>query len=137
MVCRLRGILQFRTGCIINSEFVITDDYYGVCFALIFNKPFVFIESASYEGLNNVKALLCSLNLEERIVHCEDDFKKKEYLFRLPVRYKKVNKLMDAMKTQSLQWLNNVLSRQKEEVDRNGQCEIQDAEYIDREQPQS
>lgn len=86
MVCRLRGILQFRTGCIINSEFVITDDYYGVCFALIFNKPFVFIESASYEGLNNVKALLCSLNLEERIVHCEDDFKKKEYLFRLPVR---------------------------------------------------
>ena len=94
---------------IINSRFVITDDYYGVCFALIFNKPFVFIESLSFDGLNNVKALLSSLDLEERIVYLEDDFRKKEYLFRLPVRYNKVNKLLDEMKEQSLSWLKNKL----------------------------
>lgn len=100
-----------------HSEFVITDDYYGVCFAIIFNKPFVFIESVNYEGMNQVKALLSSLHLEERIVHTEDDFKKKEYLFRMPVRYKKVNSLMEIMKEQSLAWLQNELSRSAEEVD--------------------
>ena len=76
---------------------------------MIFNKPFVFIESLSFDGLNNVKALLSSLDLEERIVYLEDDFRKKEYLFRLPVRYNKVNKLLDEMKEQSLSWLKNKL----------------------------
>ncbi len=99
-----------------HSEFVITDDYYGVCFAIIFNKPFVFIESVNYKGLNHVRALLAPLNLEERIVYTEDDFKKKEYLFRLPVRYKKVNRLIELMRRQSLNWLNNELSSSAEEA---------------------
>lgn len=99
-----------------HSEFVITDDFYGVCFAIVFNKPFVFIESVNYEGMNQVKALLESLNLEERVVYTEDDFKKKEYLFRMPVRYKKVNRLLDIMREQSLAWLRDELSKTVEEV---------------------
>lgn len=95
---------------IINSEFVITDDYYGICFALIFNKPFVFVESVNYAAMNNIKALLSSLGLEERIVNTEDDFRKKEYLFRMPIRYKKVNRLLQSMKEKSLKWLNEALN---------------------------
>ncbi len=93
-----------------HSEFVVTDDFYGVCFAIIFNKPFIFLESVNYDGMESVKALLCSLNLEERIVYLEDDFKKKEYLFRMPIRYKKVNNLLEALKEQSLSWLNSQLN---------------------------
>ena len=101
---------------LINSEFVITDDFYGVCFAIIFNKPFVFVESVSYDGINNVKALLSSLNLEERIINTEDDYKRKEYLFRLPIRYKKVNRLLEVMKAQSFGWLKSKLSDNEGEV---------------------
>lgn len=95
---------------LINSEFVITDDYYGICFAIIFHKPFIFIESVNYEGIGNVHALLSSLNLDERIVNTEDDFKKKEYLFRMPVRYQKVDRILAIMKQQSLAWLNGKLN---------------------------
>ncbi len=100
-----------------HSEFVITDDYYGVCFALIFNKPFIFVESVNYDGMNHVSSLLSALGLEERILSLEDDFKKKEYLFRLPIRYKKVNKILDSMIEQSRSWLRSVLPVQKTEVE--------------------
>lgn len=96
-----------------HSEFVLTDDFYGVCFALIFNKPFIFLESVNFDGMENVRSLLCSLDLEERIVYLEDDFKKKEYLFRMPVRYKKVNKLLDTLRQQSSKWLDRQLNGEK------------------------
>lgn len=97
---------------LINSEFVITDDYYGVCFALIFNKPFVFIESENYPGMNMVYTLLSSLGIEERIVKTEDDYKRKEYLFRMPIRYKNVNKVLDMMRNESYEWLKSMLDVQ-------------------------
>ena len=100
----------------IHSEFVITDDYYGVCFAIIFNKPFVFIDSLSYDGLNNVYALLSSLGLEDRMVNVDDDFKDKEYLFRMPIRYNKVNRRLSAMREQSAGWLRSRLPLNEKEA---------------------
>lgn len=97
-----------------HSEFVLTDDFYGVCFALIFNKPFIFLESVNFDGMENVRSLLCSLDLEERIVYLEDDFRKKEYLFRMPVRYNKVNRYLDALRQQSLDWLDRQLNGTRE-----------------------
>ena len=97
---------------LINSEFVLTDDIYGIYFALVFNKPFVFIESLSNRNTGSVSTFLASLGLEDRIVFTEDDLRKKEYLFRLPVRYKRVNKLLDSMKAASLEWLRSHLSNQ-------------------------
>ena len=90
---------------ILNSEFLITDDYPAVCLALSFNKPFVFVESKNNDETENVSALLSQLGLEERIVCTEDDFKSKEYLFRMPIRYNKVNKVLDSIKKQSYEWL--------------------------------
>lgn len=97
---------------LIHSEFVLTDDIYGIYFALVFNKPFAFIESLSHNNINTVTAFLSSLGLEDRIVFTEDDLRKKEYLFRLPIRYKKVNKLLDSMRTSSVGWLKMHLSNQ-------------------------
>lgn len=90
---------------ILNSEFFITDDYYAVCLALSFNKPFVFVESKNCDEMQKVSNLLSQLGLEERIVCTEDDFKSKEYLFRMPIRYNKVNKVLDSIKKQSYEWL--------------------------------
>ena len=99
---------------LINSEFVLTDDIYGIYFALVFNKPFAFIESLSHKDISTVSSFLSSLGLEDRIVFTEDDLRTKEYLFRQPVRYKKVNKLLDRMRDSSLAWLRSKLSDKQE-----------------------
>ena len=99
---------------LINSEFVLTDDIYGIYFALVFNKPFAFIESLSHKDISTVSTFLSSLGLEDRIVFTEDDLRTKEYLFRQPVRYKKVNRLLDGMRDSSLAWLRTKLSDQEE-----------------------
>ena len=90
---------------LINSEFVITDDYYGMCFALIFEKPFVAMVSKDMPDLSRYISLLSMLGLEERLVYMTDDFRDKEYLFRKPIRYDRVNKKLDELKNSSYSWL--------------------------------
>ncbi len=97
---------------LIHSEFVLTDDIYGVYFALIFNKPFVYIDSLSSKAAVPVCEFLSALGLEDRIVYTEEDLRKKEYLFRMPIRYNKVNKLLDNLKEQSREWLMTHLSKE-------------------------
>lgn len=94
---------------LVNSEFVITDDYYGMCFALIFEKPFVVMVDENMSDMSRYTSLLSLLELEERMVFVTDDFRKKEYLFRKPINYKKVNKILDKFRLQSIEWLKGKL----------------------------
>ena len=94
---------------IINSEFVITDDFSTVCLAVLFNKPFVFAGSEKDTYTRQTYATLFSLGIDERIVLEEDDFKVREYLFRMPIRYNKVNKLLEEQREQSAEWLKKYL----------------------------
>ena len=94
---------------IINSEFVITDDFSTVCLAVLFNKPFVFAGSEKDTYTRQTYATLFSLGIDERIVLEEDDFKVREYLFRMPIRYNKVNKLLEEQRGQSAEWLKKYL----------------------------
>ena len=90
---------------LINSEFVITDDYYGMCFALMFKKPFVVMVQKDMPDLARYVSLLEQLELEERMVFMTDDFRTKEYLFRKPVRYNKIGARLDMLCENSLKWL--------------------------------
>ena len=94
---------------LINSEFVITDVYYGMCMALIFEKPFVVLAQKDMPDLTRYVSLLELLGLEERIVFMTDDFRTKEYLFRKPVRYSKVNGILDNLRADSYNWLKDMI----------------------------
>lgn len=94
---------------LIHSEFVITDTYYGMCFALLFEKPFVVLANVDLPDLYRYQALLQPLGLEERLVILQDDLKKKEYLFRKPIRYQKVNAILAQMRQDSETWLKTQL----------------------------
>ena len=94
---------------IIKSEFVITDDVSAVSLAVLFNKPFVFVGSENDPCTIRAYAMLNSLGIDERIIFTEDDFRVKEYLFRMPIRYNKVNKLLDEQREISAEWLKNYL----------------------------
>lgn len=94
---------------LIHSEFVITDNYYGMCFALIFEKPFVVLANMDLPDLYRYRAILQPLGLEERLVILQEDLKKKEYLFRKPIRYDRVNRVLQKMKQDSEVWLKQQL----------------------------
>ena len=94
---------------LIHSEFVITDDFHAVCLAVLFEKPFVFVGSETDPYTRQVYATLFSLGIDERIVYLEDDFRVREYLFRMPIRYHKVQKALEEQKQESAQWLKNYL----------------------------
>ena len=95
---------------IINSEFVITDDFSAVCLAVLFNKPFVFAGSETDAVTRQVYATLFSLGIDERIVLAEEDYRTREYLFRMPIRYNKVNKLLAEQREASENWLKSFLA---------------------------
>ena len=95
---------------IINSDFVITDDYYGMCFAILLKKNFVVICGKDMKNISMYTTLLEQLGLMERLVYLDDDFKSKEYLFRKPVRYRSVDPLLDKLKAESFNWLKKQLT---------------------------
>lgn len=94
---------------LIHSDFVVTDDYYGMCFAILFQKDFVVVCGRDMRDLSRFTTLLDQLNLTERLVYLDDDFKTKEYLFRKPVRYKNVMKYVERIKEESAEWLKSAL----------------------------
>lgn len=94
---------------LINSEFVLTDNIYAMYLALIFEKPFAVIANKDDPDLYRFRDFLSPLGLEERIVILQDDLKTKEYLFRKPVRYQRVNQILDEMKQESFSWLKSAL----------------------------
>lgn len=98
-----------------HSEFVITDNYYAMCMALIFEKPFVVLANEDLPDLYRFQNLLDPLGLSERLVILQTDLKKKEYLFRKPVRWQLVRKALETRRAESLAWLKAQLGIAAEE----------------------
>lgn len=90
---------------LIHSDFVITDDYYGMCFALLFEKPFVVICDRDIQNGSDFCTLLDQLDLSERLVYTDEDYKTKQYLFRKPIRYNIVNEKLEKLRCDSRDWL--------------------------------
>lgn len=106
---------------IINSNFVITDDYYGMCFAILFEKNFVVIANREMRDLSRYTTLLEQLDLTERFIYIDDDFKTKDYLFRKPVRYDIVSKKLSGLKEDSYKWLKSMLISNDDGVSKQGE----------------
>lgn len=56
-----------------NASFIITDSFHGTCFSVNFNKPFVSISLG--KRTNRIASLLSLLDLKNRIMYNEDNFK--------------------------------------------------------------
>lgn len=63
-----------------NSEFVITDSFHGICFAIIFKKPFIAI-TRDFGGNDRVLNLLKKLNLDSRIKNSINEITSSDLLF--------------------------------------------------------
>ncbi|MBQ8010707.1 MAG: polysaccharide pyruvyl transferase family protein [Ruminococcus sp.] len=101
---------------LMHSEFVITDNYYTMCMALIFEKPFVVLVNEDFPEIYRFESILKPLGLEERLVVLQEDLKKKEYLFRMPIRWNLVNEKLQELKSASEEWLKAQLGVKTEEA---------------------
>ena len=99
-------------ACIRQSEFVITDSYHGVCFSLIFNKPFVAIAN-SERGKTRFVSVLEQFGLEDRLIDIEAE-EPISLSFPLELDYSTVNDLVAEKAKQSLLWLKEKLEQKRE-----------------------
>ncbi len=90
-----------------NSKFVITNSFHGLCFAIIFKKPFICIVN-SERGAARFESILKMLNLQNRMVYNPDEIPNRKDLFE-EIDYEKVYKIIDERKEFSLNWLKNAI----------------------------
>jgi len=97
---------------IYDCRFLITDSYYGVCFALIFNKPFVCVKKASGDtaGLDN----LCSIfGLNNFFIESLSEFYNQDFLFGEVPDWKEINSVIEKERRRCLKIIERVLNDTK------------------------
>ena len=97
-----------------HCNFVITDSFHGMCFAILYKKNFIAIAN-KMRGEARFKSLLTKLGLSERLIYSYDDLVNNENLFE-PIDYESVFRLLDAEKDKSISWLFEKLNTQKPQI---------------------
>lgn len=86
------------------AEFVVTDSFHGMCFALIYEKPFVVVlNTDSWRGYERFTDLLSYLGIEYCLYKSN-----REIVFNLD--YEKINKKLNLLKKDSINWLKETLN---------------------------
>lgn len=98
-----------------NCEFLITDSFHGMCFAIIFNKPFICITNQK-RGATRFESILEMLNIENQCINNINEIYEKDCIFK--VDYEKVNQRIAEEAQRGLDFLKKALEapvRKKEE----------------------
>lgn len=90
-----------------DAEYVITDSYHGMIFAIIFNKPFLVIANEQ-RGVARFESLLDVLKLRDRLVFSSEDFEN-SFLTKM-IDYDQVNEKIRIEKDKAVRFFNNVLN---------------------------
>ena len=85
-----------------------------MCFAILFEKPFVVVCDRGIQNKLDFCTLLEQLDLTERIVYTDEDYKTKLYLFRKPIRYNIVNAKLEKLRSDSRDWFKAQMSSQND-----------------------
>lgn len=86
-----------------NAQYVITDSFHATAFSLNLNTQFVIVYPKKYS--TRLQSILELLELENRVAKDEDDMG----VVEKNIDFEKVNKKIESMRMESLEWLNNAL----------------------------
>ena len=98
---------------IINADFVITDSFHGVCFSILFNKPFIAMINRG-RGATRFYELLTPLKLLDRLFDGSLDHINPT--FWEPIDYEPINRQLFERKNESIEWLKNAIEAKKHYV---------------------
>ncbi len=94
-----------------NCNFLITDSFHGVCFAIIFNKPFICLVNQE-RGLTRFESLFADIGIDLHDYHNEKlDF--------TSIDYKNVNSKLQEKIAYSREWMRQALARPKSTLSEN------------------
>ncbi len=102
-----------------DCKFLITDSFHVMCFAIIFNKPFICIANKQ-RGATRFESILEMLNIEYQCIDSIDEIYKRDCIFKID--YEKVNKRIKEERQRGLDFLRKVLDtpagkfKEKQEV---------------------
>ena len=91
-----------------DCDFFITDSFHGVCFAIIFHKPFICIANL-YRGITRFTSLLSELGLMERMVTDASQVFNNNCLVS-PIDYDRVDNLLNKRIDDSRTWLKQAIN---------------------------
>lgn len=89
-----------------NCKLFVTDSFHGLCFALIFNKPFICISNKS-RGAARFDSILEMLNIENQCINSIDEIYTKDCIFK--VDYEKVDRRIEEERQKGLAFLQKAL----------------------------
>lgn len=96
----------------LESDFVITDSFHGMCFAIIFEKQFVVIDN-KMRGSTRFTSLLRQLGLMDRMYFSPEELKA-EYKGDNRIDYQRVNEILRDEKKCGFEWLKSALNKARE-----------------------
>lgn len=98
--------------CMIDSEWIVTNSFHGLVFAIILHKPFAFVEQCSVRyGNHNLRQheLLQTYGLRDHIVGTRFSKEDIESVLKKQVDWEAIQSRLDANVTYSREWLRNNL----------------------------
>ncbi len=94
----------------INAKYIITDSFHGVCFALIFNKPFIAI-SNHRRGIDRFESLLNEFDLKNYLVDEKNIHDINWGLLEKKICFETVNHRIDELRNDSVEWLKTNINK--------------------------
>lgn len=89
-----------------DCKFLITDSFHGMCFAIIFNKPFICLANKK-RGATRFESILEMLNIDYQCIDSVNEIYKKDCIFK--VNYDVVNKCIEEEGQRGLDFLKMAL----------------------------
>ena len=97
---------------IIDSDYVVTDSFHGVCLCVIFKKQFVAICN-EYRGAERFNSILNEVGLSEHLVNTNNfDYEKIYALLHNGIDYNLVDEKLEKLRKNSFYWLENNLRKE-------------------------
>lgn len=90
-----------------NCELLITDSFHGLCFAIIFNKPFICVSNKN-RGKTRFESICEMLNIKNQCIDNINEIYEKECVF--DIDYSQVNTRIEEEKQKGLNFLDKVLN---------------------------
>ena len=102
-----------------NCKIYIGDSYHGLCFALIFHRPFIIIYGKSDYGYSGERffSLLDQVGLRDRLLENLDDPAQWDRLLNTEINWEDVDRRLAGLKEYSLSWLKAALEKEPREPD--------------------
>lgn len=90
-----------------NAKFVITDSFHGVCFSVIYNKPFIAVQNIA-RGVERFRTLLNMLDMSDRLVSDTEIPLDEKLLYHLD--FTNANKIIEDERNRAIEWLKNAVN---------------------------